>query len=122
MSSVKQKRLEGIIRKNISDIIQFSLKDPDVGFVTITDVSVSSDHSYANVYVTFLGKDPRNQAGLRALNRAKGFIRTELSKRLSVRRTPELIFELDKSIENGRHIDEIIARIHEEDGGEDTEE
>ncbi|MBR3357646.1 MAG: 30S ribosome-binding factor RbfA [Solobacterium sp.] len=122
MSSVKQKRLEGIIRKNISDIIQFSLKDPDVGFVTITDVSVSSDHSYANVYVTFLGKDPRNQAGLRALNRAKGFIRTELSKRLSVRRTPELIFQLDKSIENGRHIDEIIARIHEEDGGEETED
>ena len=122
MSSVKQKRLEGIIRKNISDIIQFSLKDPDVGFVTITDVSVSSDHSYANVYVTFLGKDPRNQAGLRALNRAKGFIRTELSKRLSVRRTPELIFQLDKSIENGRHIDEIIAKIHEEDGAEETED
>ncbi len=122
MSSVKQKRLEGIIRKNISDIIQFSLKDPDVGFVTITDVSVSADHSYANVYVTFLGKDPRNQAGLRALNRAKGFIRTELSQRLSIRRTPELIFQLDKSIENGRHIDEIIAQIHAEEGSAETEE
>ncbi|MBR4444389.1 MAG: 30S ribosome-binding factor RbfA [Solobacterium sp.] len=122
MSSVKQKRLEGIIRKNISDIIQFSLKDPDVGFVTITDVSVSADHSYANVYVTFLGKDPRNQAGLRALNRAKGFIRTELSQRLSIRRTPELIFQLDKSIENGRHIDEIIAQIHAEESNDETEE
>ena len=119
MSSVKQKRLEGIIRKNISDIIQFGLKDPDVGFVTITDVEVSNDHSYANVYVTFLGADPRNAAGLKALNRAKGFIRTELSRRLSIRRTPELIFQLDKSIENGRHIDEILAKIREDENGGD---
>ena len=113
MSSVKQKRLEGTIRKNISDIIQFGLKDPDVGFVTITDVEVSNDHSYANVYVTFLGADPRNQAGLKALNRAKGFIRTELSKRLSIRRTPELIFK--------RRIDEIIAQIHAAESGSEEE-
>ena len=66
MVSVKQKRLEGIIRKNISEIIQFGVKDPDVGFVTITDVQVSNDHSYAKVCVTFLGQNPRMQAGLRA--------------------------------------------------------
>ena len=54
-SSIKVKRLEGIIRKDVSDIIQFDLKDPDVGFVTITDVRLSNDHSYATVYVTFLG-------------------------------------------------------------------
>ena len=54
--SIKQKRLEGTIRKNISDIIQFGLKDPNVGFVTITDVQVSNDHSFAKVFVTFLGK------------------------------------------------------------------
>ena len=70
MANVKQKRLEGIIRKNISDIIQFSLKDPNVGFVTITDVSVTNDHSYAKVYCSFLGKDERAAAGLKALNRA----------------------------------------------------
>lgn len=115
MSSVKQKRLEGIIRKNLSDIIQFSLKDPNVGFVTITDVSVSNDHSYAKVYCSFLGQDARAQAGLKALNRAKGFIRSELSKRLDIRRTPELQFELDKTMEKGKHIDEIIAKIHEND-------
>ncbi|QRG87315.1 30S ribosome-binding factor RbfA [Bulleidia sp. zg-1006] len=112
-TSIKQKRLEGIIRKNISDIIQFSLKDPDVGFVTITDVTVSNDHSYAYVYVAFLGKKERAEAGLKALNRAKGFIRTELSQRLDIRRTPELIFAIDKVEEQGRHIDEIIKKIHE---------
>ncbi len=115
MSSVKQKRLEGIIRKNISDIIQFEVKDADVGFVTITDVEVSNDHSYAKVYCTFLGKNARAQAGLRALNRAKGFIRSALSQRLSIRRTPELIFVIDETEEHGRHIDEIIRQIHKDD-------
>ena len=120
MSSVKQKRLEGVIRKNISDIIQFSLKDPDVGFVTITDVNVSNDHSYAKVYVSFLGKEPRAQAGLKALRRAAGFIRSELSQRLDIRRTPELIFEIDRAMENGRHIDDIIAEIHKNDPEEES--
>ena len=113
--SIKQKRLEGTNRKNISDIIQFGLKDPNVGFVTITDVHVSNDHSFAKVFVTFLGKDARAQAGLKALNRAKGFIRSELSQRLDIRRTPDLIFVLDETEMKARHIDEIIHNLHTED-------
>ena len=113
--SIKQKRLEGTIRKNISDIIQFGLKDPNVGFVTITDVHVSNDQSFAKVFVTFLGKDARAQAGLKALNRAKGFIRSELSQRLDIRRTPDLIFVLDETEMKARHIDEIIHNLHTED-------
>ena len=113
--SINQKRLEGTIRKNISDIIQFGLKDPNVGFVTITDVHVSNDHSFAKVFVTFLGKDARAQAGLKALNRAKGFIRSELSQRLDIRRTPDLIFVLDETEMKARHIDEIIHNLHTED-------
>lgn len=114
-SSIKQKRLEGIIRRDISEIIQFDLKDPDVGFVTITDVHVSNDHSYATVYVVFLGKEARSEAGLKALNRAKGFIRSQLSQMLDIRRTPELTFVIDKTEEKGRHIDEIIEKIHQEE-------
>ena len=122
--SIKQKRLEGTSRKNISDIIQFGLKDPNVGFVTITDVHVSNDHSFAKVFVTFLGKDARAQAGLKALNRAKGFIRSELSQRLDIRRTPDLIFVLDETEMKARHIDEIIHNLHTEDemAEEDTPE
>jgi ribosome-binding factor A len=112
MSSIKQKRLEGTIRKNISDIVQFGVKDPNVGFVTITDVHVSNDHSYATVYVSFLGKDARAQAGLKALDRARGYIRSELSKRLDIRRTPELIFKLDEAMQEGQHIEDIIREIH----------
>lgn len=115
MSSIKQKRLEGVIRKDISDIIQFELKDPNVGFVTITDVKVTNDHSYAKVFVSFLGRQPRNEAGLKALNRAKGYIRTELSKKLSIRRVPELTFVQDTAYEKSRHIDEILHQIKEQD-------
>lgn len=120
--SIKQKRLEGTIRKNISDIIQFGLKDPNVGFVTITGVHVSNDHSFAKVFVTFLGKDARAQAGLKALNRAKGFIRSELSQRLDIRRTPDLIFVLDETEMKARHIDEIIHNLHVDEETESSEE
>jgi len=123
MVSVKQKRLEGIIRKNISEIIQFGVKDPDVGFVTITDVQVSNDHSYAKVFVTFLGQNPRMQAGLRALNRAAGFIRSELSKRMTIRRVPELSFVIDETEKTIKtltsdvdvtlhHTNELLAKVN----------
>ena len=70
MAKIKQERLNQTILKEITNIIQLKLKDPSVGFVTITDVVVSNDHSYADVYVSFLGKKERNEAGL-ALNRLK---------------------------------------------------
>lgn len=110
--SVKQERVAQIILKDVTDIIQFSLKDPNVGFVTITDVQVTNDYSYATIYVSFLGKEERKQAGLKALNRAKGFIRSELGKRLSIRKVPDLIFKLDDSLEKGERIDSIISQIN----------
>ena len=114
MASIKQKRLEGIIRKNLMEILQFDVKDPNVGFVTITDVKVTNDHSYAKVYVSFIGATNRKEA-LAALERAKGFIRSELSQRLDIRRCPDLIFEIDQAEENARHIDQLIEEIHKND-------
>ena len=59
MASIKQKRLEGIIRKNLMEILQFDVKDPNVGFVTITDVKVTNDHSFAKVSISFIGATNR---------------------------------------------------------------
>ena len=112
--SVKQERVAQIILKDVTELIQFELKDPAVGFVTITDVDVTNDYSYATIYVSFLGKDERKQAGLKALNRAKGFIRSGLSKRLSIRKVPELIFKLDDSLEKGERIEAIISKINQD--------
>lgn len=111
MATVKQQRLNQIIFKEVTKIIQFDVKDPNIGFVTISDVEVSNDHSYATIYVTFLGKDERNQAGLKALNRAKGFIRSELAKRLKIRRCPELTFKIDSSAMKTKRIDSLLDGI-----------
>lgn len=107
----KQEKMNHICQRAISEIIQFELKDPKVGFVTITDVQVTNDNSYAKVFVSFLGKQERAEAGLKALNRSKGFIRSALAKRLTIRKTPEIIFELDHSLEQGNKIEKILAEI-----------
>lgn len=120
--TVKQRHLEGVIRKDLSEIIQFEMKDPLLGFVTITDVKVSRDHSYATVYVTFLGKGYNKKQGMEALERGKGFIRSQLASMLDIRRTPELIFKEDEAYERGRHIDDIIDSIHSVSGVKTAEE
>lgn len=114
-SSIKQKRLGAIIRRDISEIIQYDLKDPNVGFITVTDVKVSNDHSYATVYVTFMGRGYQKKEGMEALERAKGFIRSQLAQQLDIRRCPELIFKIDETEERGQRIDEIIREIHKDD-------
>ena len=107
----KNEKMNHICQRAISEIIQFELKDPKVGFVTITDVQVTNDNSYAKVFVSFLGKQERAEAGLKALNRSKGFIRSALAKRLTIRKTPEIIFEIDHSLEQGNKIEKILAEI-----------
>lgn len=109
---VKKDKIAGIIQKEISEIIQFELKDPKIGFITITDVDVTGDLSQARIYVSFLGQDARKEAGMKALERSKGFLRTQLAKRLTIRKVPELIFKQDVSLEKGNKIEKIIADIH----------
>lgn len=111
---IKNERIANIIKKNIAEIIQFQLKDPNVGFVTITDVQVTSDNSLAKIYVMFLGQNPRKEAGLNALKHSKGFIRTELGKTLSIRKVPELLFILDDSLEKANKINDIIKKAFRE--------
>ena len=112
--SLKRERLDMTIQREISNILQFDLKNPKLGFVTVTDVQCSKDLSVAKIYVSFLGKQERNDAGLRVLNHSKGYIRTELSKRLKIRKTPELVFIQDKSLEQGNRIEKILHEIGEE--------
>ena len=109
---LRHEKLQALFLREITDIIQFSLKDPHVGFVTISEVQVTNDLSYAKVFVSFLGQDTRSAAGLKALNRAKGFIRSELAKRVRVYKVPELTFVIDKSMENAQRINDIIDRIN----------
>ena len=103
----KELRIQRLITKNITEIIQFDLKDPHLGFVTIQEVKVSKDISYAKVYVSFiLEKD--EEEGMKVLEKSKGFIRSELAKRMDTRRVPELIFILDEGYKKEERITELL--------------
>ena len=114
MAKKNNEKINELVHRYVSEIVQFELKDPKVGFVTITDAEVTSDLSYAKIYVSFLGKQERAQAGLRALERSKGYIRSLLGKKLSTRKVPELIFVLDDSLERGNRIDRILEELNKE--------
>ena len=108
MATIKQERIAGIIKKNLSEIIQNQLKDKNVGFVTITDVEVTNELSFAKIYVTFLDK---SEMRLEALKKAKGYLKTELSKKMSTYKVPDLLFQLDESLNQGNRITEIIDNL-----------
>ena len=101
----KAGRLKAIISKNIKDICEFELTNEKIGFSTITDVVVSSDHSYAKVYVSFL---QNAKEGIERLNRAKGYVRSSLAKKIDTRRVPEITFVLDDSFEKQKHLEEVL--------------
>ena len=113
--SVRNQRLQSIFQKEITNIIQNEIKDPKLGFVTVSDVSVTNDLSYAKVFVSFLGKDQRNEAGLKILIKARGFIRSQLAKRVKVYKVPELEFIIDDSLKKAQRIDDILNKIHSEE-------
>lgn len=105
----KQERIATIIRKNIAEIIQFQVKDPHLGFVSIPEVRVSKDFSYATVYVSFI-KEEEIESSLEVLNKAKGFIRSELASKMDTRRVPEIRFVLDEGYKKEERIIELLKK------------
>ena len=105
----KQERIASIIRKNIAEIIQFQIKDPHLGFVSIPEVKVSKDFSYATVYVSFI-KDEDIEPSLEVLNKARGFIRSDLASKLDTRRVPEIRFVLDDGYKKEERISELLKK------------
>ena len=105
----KQERIATIIRKNIAEIIQFEVKDPHLGFVSIPEVKVSKDFSYATVYVSFI-KDEDIEPSLEVLNKAKGFIRSDLASKMDTRRVPEIRFVLDEGYKREERISELLKK------------
>lgn len=108
--SVKIDRLNNTFMEEISKIIHEEIKDKDVKFVTITEVKITNDLSFAKVYFTSLSDDRKKV--LDALNKASGFIRSELCNHVKIRKMPEIHFVYDESIEYGKKIENIIERIN----------
>jgi ribosome-binding factor A len=112
--SHRSNRVGEQMKKELSDIIGRKIKDPRVGFVTVTDVEVSGDLQQAKVYITVLGDEEQRENTLKGLAKAKGFIRSEIGQRVRLRKTPELIFEFDESIDYGNRIESLLKKIQDE--------
>ena len=112
MSNIRVGRVGEQIKKELSQLFQSELKDPRVGFVTVTAVEVSGDLSQAKVFLSVLGDEENKGETLAALEKAKGYLRSELGKRVRLRHTPELIFKFDTSIEYGNHIESLLRDIN----------
>ena len=106
--SHRQSRVNATIVKHITDIIQFSLNNPSLGFVTVTDANITPDHTYAKVYVSFMGAE-NSLKQLDILKKAKGFIRTELAQRMDIYKVTDLAFFLDDTFEKAERLEKTLA-------------
>ena len=117
--STRQEKVEELLKKEISEIIQREMKDPRLGFVTVTDVEITPDLRHARVFVSIMGDEEQQKQSMKALRSASGFVRGELGKRVRMRVTPDVEFRIDTSIEQGARIFELLEQIkRDESAGE----
>jgi ribosome-binding factor A len=111
----RQEKLGELIAVEVSDLLRTRIKDPRVGFASITHVEVSGDLRHAKIFVSVMGSEEEKKSTIQALHHATGFIRRELAGRLTLRFMPEIIFKLDSSIEQGTHILSLIRQLENEE-------
>jgi ribosome-binding factor A len=111
----RTERVSDLLRAELSDLILREIKDPRIRLVSLTGVEVTSDLRRAVVRVSALGDDTEREEAVEALRHARGFLRTELSRRLRTRVTPELIFELDRGAEHSQKISDLLESLNGRD-------
>ena len=111
MSELRVRKIQEFIKQEVSSMLLKEIKDPRLGFVTVTGVHLTGDLREATVYVSLFGSDREKAESLEALNNARGFIRRELGQRLKIYYTPTI----DTSLEYGMHIEGLIKKIHKDD-------
>jgi ribosome-binding factor A len=112
MQYKRAQRVGDLIKEEISRIIQYELKDPGIGFVTLTQVELSDDLKHAKIFYSVLGDEEAKKESSLALRRACGFIQHEIGRRLRLRYTPHIYFLFDPSVEYGAHIELLIEKMH----------
>ncbi len=114
MEGKRSEKIADLIQKEISHMLVRTLKDPRIGFVTITKVAVSEDCRMAKVYFSVPGSFDEREKSTDGLNSAKGYVRKELGRRIRLKHIPEITFQFDPSIEYAIHIGEVIEQIKKE--------
>ena len=111
MQAKRLERVNQLIKEEISMLVQRQLKDPRLGFVTVTEVDTSPDLKHAKVYVSVLGPEEQWASSFKALESARGFVWSWLRRHLDLRTTPELLFRPDRSMEHAAHIQSLLAEL-----------
>jgi len=114
MSNVRANRVAEQMKKDLGEIVNQKLKDPRIGFLTITDVDVTNDLQQAKIYVSVLGDEEDKEQTLAALDNASGFIRSEIGRRIRLKKVPEIQFLFDEAFEYGTKIDAILRDLNRE--------
>ncbi len=121
MSQLRVEKVQELMKQEISKIILRELKDPRLGFITVTDVECTGDLREAKVYVSLMGSEKQIKDSWEGLQSSLGYIRREIGQRIRLRFTPELKFELDKSLDYSAHIQELLLKVHAEDEAKKAE-
>jgi ribosome-binding factor A len=114
------RRVDEAVREVLSDIISTGLKDPRVGFVTVTAVKTSRDLRHARVYVSVLGDEPAREASLDGLRSAHGFLQGVLARELKLKHTPTLTFAYDDTVDRAARVTELLAEVPEPEDAPDA--
>ncbi len=115
MATKRQIQVADEIKQIVSVLLQRELKDPRIGFVTITSVEVSADLKYARIFVSVMGTPEEQRATMDALASSRGFVRREVAARMSIRFVPEIQFRLDKGAEYSDRINRLLNELKEEE-------
>ena len=111
----RTERLGHQIRVELAELISRQVKDPRIGFATVTRVELSADLHHARVFVSVLGSPEDQQTSIEGLSSAAGFLRHEIGHRLALRRVPDLAFILDHGVEAGEKIEMLLQQLHKDD-------
>lgn len=122
MQGKRLERVNQLIKEEISMLVQRQLKDPRLGFVTVTEVDTSPDLKHAKVYVSVLGPEEQWGASFKALESARGFVWSWLRRHLDLRATPEILFRPDRSMEHAAHIQSLLADLKAKAAADESEE
>ncbi len=115
MSSPRVRKIADRVHVIVAEMLERRIKDPRLGFVTVTDVRLSGDTQHATVFYTVLGEEDQLAASAAALESAKGLIRSEVGKQLAMRHVPSLEFVHDALPDNARHLEALLAQVRESD-------
>jgi ribosome-binding factor A len=118
----REDQLSGVITRELSDLMRTRMKDPRIGFASITGVQLSHDLRYAKVYVSVMGTSQEQRETMRGLGSATGFLRHELAQRLTIRHVPEIAFHLDESIARGARVLDLLKQVQGESAAPTTDD